>query len=142
MMGILRKLDKVEKEKGFTLLEVLISLAIIGIALVVILKVQFYNLKLCTESKNVLLAKMLAQEKMAKVELTDELHPHLISSPLEGEDRGEGVFEKNKDFSWILNSDEVEKGLRKVDLKVIWKEGNLLKDFCITTYLITANKAE
>ena len=130
MMGILRKLDKVEKEKGFTLLEVLISLAIIGIALVVILKVQFYNLKLCAESKNILIAKMLAQEKMAKVELTEELEVE------------EGAFPENKDFSWILNSDEVEKGLRKVDLKVIWKEGNLLKDFCITTYLITANKAE
>ena len=105
-------------------MEVLISLAIIGIALVVILKAQFYNLKLCAESKDILIAKMLAQEKMAKVELTEEL------------EAGEGIFPENKDFSWVLDSQIVEEDLKKVDLKVIWKEGNLLKDFSVTTYLI------
>ena len=36
----------------------------------------------------------------------------------------------------MLDSDEVEEGLKKIDLKVLWKEGNLLKDFSVTTYLI------
>ncbi len=112
------------KSKGFTLLEVLISLAIIALALTVILKGQFYNLKVCAESKNILIAKILAQEKMAEVELTEELK-------VEG-----GIFPENKDFSWVLDSDEVEEGLKKVDLKVFWKEGNLTKDFSITTYLL------
>ncbi|MCK4244922.1 MAG: prepilin-type N-terminal cleavage/methylation domain-containing protein [Candidatus Omnitrophica bacterium] len=112
------------KNKGFTLLEVLISLAIIALALTVILKAQFYNLKLCAESKNILIAKILAQEKMAEVELTEELEV------------GEGIFPENKDFSWALGSNEVEENLKEVNLTITWKEGNLTKDFCITTYLL------
>lgn len=128
---------RINKNKGFTLLEALVSLAIIALALTVILKAQFYNLKVCSETKNTLLAKMLLQKKMAEVELGEELYPHL-SPPLS---RGR-VKEGGEDFSWVLNSEEVKEGLKEVNLTISWKEGALIKDFCVTTYLLTANKAE
>ena len=112
------------KNKGFTLLEALVSLAIIALALTVILKAQFYNLKVCSEAKNMLLAKMLLQKKMAEVELDEEVEV------------GDGIFLENKDFSWALDSDEVKEGLKEVNLTISWKEGALIKDFSVTTYLL------
>ena len=126
MMGTLKK--------GFTLLEVLVSLAIIAFALTAILKTQFYNLKVCAESKNILTVRMLAQKKMAEIELFDELYPHLLPPPFRGR-----IEEREEDFSYTVRFDEVEKNLKEINLKVIYKEGNLTKDFCITT-LFTATR--
>ena len=93
MMGIWKKrgrgrIHPTRKRRGFTLLEVLVSLAIIAFALTAILKTQFYNLRTCSESKNILIVRMLAQKKMAEIELSDELKAE------------EGVFPENKDFSY------------------------------------------
>ena len=118
----------VNMKKGFTLLEVLISLAIIAFALTAILKTQFYNLKVCAESKNILIARILTQKKMAEIELSDELKAE------------EGVFPENEDFSYMVNFNEVEKNLKEVNLKIIYREGNLTKDFSVTTYLLTTDK--
>ncbi|PIX76605.1 MAG: hypothetical protein COZ37_07025 [bacterium (Candidatus Ratteibacteria) CG_4_10_14_3_um_filter_41_18] len=114
-------------KRGFTLLETLISLAIIALALTVILKNQFYNLKLCSESKNMLVAEILAREKMAEIDLFGAV------------EREQGVFRENQDFSWVLDFSEIEKNLKEVNLKVIWKEGKLAKDFSVTTYLLATN---
>ena len=118
MMGIWKK------EGAFTLLEVLVSLAIIAFALTAILKTQFYNLKVCAESKNILTVRMLAQKKMAEIELFDELKAE------------EGVFPENEDFSYTVRFDEVEKNLKEINLKIIYKEGNLMKSFSVSTYLL------
>ena len=121
------KLSNVNCSFGFTLLEVLVSLAIIAFALTAILKTQFYNLRTCAESKNIFIVRMLAQKKMAEIELSDELKAE------------EGVFPENKDFSYTVRFDEVEKNLKEVNLKIIYREGNLRKDFYITT-LVTTEK--
>lgn len=101
------------KKKGaFTLLEVLVSLAIIAFALTAILKTQFYNLKVCAESKNILTVRMLAQKKMAEIELSDELYPHLLpgaSLPFRGR-----IEEREEDFSYMVRFDDVEKNLKEV----------------------------
>ncbi len=122
-------------KKGFTLLEVLVSLAIIAFALTVILQAQFYNLRTCNESKDILLAGMLAREKMAQIELSEELHPQLHSSPFVGR-----IEEGGEDFSYRVRFDEVEKNLQEVNLNIIYKEGNLKRNFSITTYLLTTDK--
>ena len=117
-------------KNGFTLLEVLVSLAIIAFALTAILKTQFYNLKVCAESKNILIARILTQKKMAEIELSDELKAE------------EGIFPENEDFSYTVRFDEVEKNLKEINLKIIYQEGNLTKDFSVTTYLLDTNKYE
>ena len=104
-------------------MEVLVSLAIIAFALTAILKTQFYNLKVCAESKNILTVRMLAQKKMAEIELSDELKAE------------EGVFPENEDFSYMVRFDDVEKNLKEINLKVIYKEGNLKKGFSVVTYI-------
>ena len=108
----------------------LVSLAIIAFALSAILKTQFYNLKVCAESKNILIAEMLAQKKMAEIELSDELKAK------------EGVFPENEDFFYTVRFDEVEKNLKEINLEIIYKEGNLTRDFSVTTYLLTTNEHE
>ncbi len=103
-------------------------MAIIAFALTAILKTQFYNIKVCAESKNILIVRMLAQKKMAEIELSDELKAE------------EGVFPENKDFSYAVNFNDVEENLIEVNLKIIYKEGNLMKDFSVSTYLLTTDK--
>ncbi len=56
--------------KGFTLLEVMISVAIIAIALTVLLGSQSQSLALANESKFGTTAALLAQKKMAELELS------------------------------------------------------------------------
>ena len=111
------------RSRGFTLLEVLVSLAIIAFALTAILQTQFYNLKVCAESKNILIARILTQKKMAEIELSDDLKAE------------EGVFPENKDFSYAVNFNDVQENLKEINLKVIYKEGNLMKDFSVITYV-------
>jgi len=81
-------------------------------------------LKVCAESKNILTVRMLAQKKMAEIGLFDELKAE------------EGVFSENEDFSYAVRFDEVEKNLKEVNLKIIYKEGNLTKSFSVSTYLL------
>jgi len=112
-------------------------LAIIAFALTAILKTQFYNLKVCAESKNILIVRMLAQKKMAEIELSDELKAEEGSHPVDGM---EGVFPENKDFSYAVNFNDVQENLKEINLKVIYKEGNLMKNFSVITYLLTTDK--
>ena len=53
---------------GFTLLEVLISMALIGIALLGIFRLQGQNLGLQSEARFLTVARFLAQERMASIQ--------------------------------------------------------------------------
>lgn len=63
-------------ECGFTLLEVMVSLSIIAIGLTVLLTSQSQSLSLANEAKFGTVASLLAQSKMAEIELlqTEDLY--------------------------------------------------------------------
>jgi general secretion pathway protein I len=58
-----------ERRRGFTLLEVMVALAVIGIALLPLLTLQRQNLRSIVRSRDVTCAALLAQEMMARAEL-------------------------------------------------------------------------
>ncbi len=57
-----------KKKAGFTLLEVMIAMAILAIALVAVFQMQSQSISMSTESRFMTTASLLAQSKMADIE--------------------------------------------------------------------------
>ncbi len=64
---------KRNKAKGFTLLEVMIAIAILAIALVSIFQLQSQSISMSTDSRFMTTAALLAQSKMVEVETNSSL---------------------------------------------------------------------
>jgi general secretion pathway protein I len=110
-----------KKNSGFTLLEVMIAMAIIAIALVAVFGSQSQSLSLANEAKFNTTAALLAQGKMAEIEI------------LKGEDlaSNSGDFgEDFPDYRWDLTvsdvafagAEEVLDRLKQISLSVTWGE--------------------
>ncbi len=111
------------KHKGFTLLEVMLSLSIIAIALTAMLGSQSQSVSLAGDAKFNTTAAFLAQGKMAELEAEE---PAALSP-------GSGDFgESFPDYTWEVTLKEVPIGLpfhvsedlKQIDLRVSWGGGN------------------
>lgn len=121
----LKKSQKHNSGEGFTLLEVLIAVVILGSSLAVLLGSVNHNLVLVSDSKNLSIAKMLAQNKMAEIELQG--YPDLKEE--------EGEFKDYPGFKWYLsvtplNISALETDIRVVNMRITWDNEN--KNFEIT----------
>ncbi len=119
--------------RGFTLLEVLISLAIIAIVLITCLRAQNQSIRLYHLSRDMTIATILARQKMGEIELAG--FPEL------GED--EGDFEDTfPGFSWqrSVSTTPFEEA-RRVALSIMWKEGIRERRVDVIAY-ITNTKVE
>lgn len=110
---------------GFTLLEVLVAVAILGSALAVLLSAVNRNLIIASDSKNLAIAGMLAQKKLSEIELEGFPEPR----------REQGEFEEAPGFTWqlsviLINIRQLGIEIRAIHLVVMWDEGK--KDFEIT----------
>lgn len=110
-----------QKSPGFTLLEVMVAMAIIAIALTAVLGSQSQSVSLATEAKFSTTAVLLAQDKLAEIEA--EKIGDLTS--------GSGDFgEDFPGYRWNLrvtdtSFDELEETsdhLKQIDLIVSWGE--------------------
>jgi|GEM_PF-372698 len=111
---------------GFTLLEVIIAVAILGASLAILLGAVNKNLILASRSKNLSIASSLAQQKLGEIELA--------GYPEVGEEQG--VFEESPGFSWYLsvlpyNIEQLGTEIRVVLLTVTWDEGQ--KELTVAT---------
>jgi len=103
---------------GFTLLEVMIAVAIIAIALMALLDSQSQGLSLANESRFNTTASLLAQGKMAEIEAITE-KPNLLS---DSGDFGDDF----PDYAWQLSVQDVSfegvgkisDHLKRIDLEV------------------------
>ena len=112
-------------QPGFTLLEVLVAVAILGAALAVLLGAVNKDLILASQSKNLVVASALAQRKLSEIELE--------GFPEEGEKEGE--FAEAPGFKWFvsvtpLGLPGLDTEIRVVRLLITWDEGK--KDFEVT----------
>ena len=113
-------------KSGFTLLEVIIAVAIIGSSLAILLGAVNKNLVLASQSKNITIASFLAQRKMGEIEVE--------GLPAIGNQ--EGVFEEHPEFRWYLsvqpyNIEQLGTEIRIVILTVSWDEGS--REFTVAT---------
>ncbi|MFI5322315.1 MAG: prepilin-type N-terminal cleavage/methylation domain-containing protein [Thermodesulfobacteriota bacterium] len=114
------------RSAGFTLLEVIIAVAIIGSSLAILLGAVNKNLILASESKNLSIASFLAQRELSEIET--EGYPEIGNQ--------EGAFEDYPEFNWYesvqpYNIQQLSTEIRIVILTITWGEGN--KEFSVAT---------
>jgi general secretion pathway protein I len=114
-------------EPGFTLLEVMIALAILALVGVAFLRAQASSVRLVNESVQVSLGTLLAKEKMAELEGARTLEPGKKSGTAE---------EAWMPFRWEqkITSGEIPT-LRKVQVTVFWTDGGVERKMEFTRYL-------
>lgn len=112
---------------GFTLLEVMIALAILSIVAVAFLRSQAGSVRLIEEARYISLATLLAKEKMAELESKGFAEPGKSSG-----ERGDSF----PGFGWERKVSATEVwNVQKVEIKVWWKEGNRERSQQFVTYL-------
>jgi general secretion pathway protein I len=106
---------------GFTLLEVMIALAIIAITLVTLLASQSQSLSLASEAKFNTTAALLAQSKIAEVEAEN---PEDLASDSGdfGEDFPNYHWDLTVSYLGFAGAEEALDYLRQIDLVVSWGE--------------------
>jgi len=119
------KIPQNSQKLGFTLLEVLVAVVILGTALAVLLAAVNRNLVLASKSKNLTIAGILAQKKITEVEL--EGFPEIREQ--------QGEFEEAPGFKWFLSVRPFEISqlgteIRVIRLLITWDEGE--EDFEVT----------
>ena len=126
------------EELGFTLLEVLVAVAIVGITLVGLLRLHLLSLDATLAAQDLTTAVLLAEGKMATF---------MAQSPQEGEDQGQFDGPDMERFSWTTSvadydidpggqNDGREEaiGIRHVTVSVHWREGNRDRSYSLETY--------
>lgn len=119
------RIKHTKSNNGFTLLEVLVAVAILGAGLTVLLGAVNRNLIMASQSKNLSIAGLLAQRKLAEVEL--EGYPEIRQE--------QGQFEEAPEFKWFLtvvpyNIANLDTEIRIVILRITWDDGK--KDFQVS----------
>ena len=111
---------------GFTLLEVMIALAILSLVAVAFLRAQASSVHLVDESVQISLATLLAKEKMAELESNGFPEP--------GRTSGDGG-EDFPLFHWeqVVSSTE-NLNLRKAVVRILWMEGTRERSLELMTY--------
>lgn len=113
--------------KGFTLLEVMVALAVLSLALVVLFSQQATSLSQGIEARIMTKATLLAQERMVGVITQEPL--------IEGEEEGE-TEDSTPPFTWKQTVEESTiEGMKKITVLVQWKEGEKARDVRLVTYV-------
>lgn len=127
------------EQRGFTLVEVMVALVIIGVAMVTLLATQVGSIRSYADAKVITVCSLLADKKMAELESGEYPEP--------GEQ--EGVFEDNEHYSWSLYVNETDlEQLREVTLEVSlapregFEEDGGLAAVTIQTYIADPGEEE
>ena len=113
--------------KGFTLIEIMVSLAILGISLVVLLGLRNRDLAISSEANHIVVATLLAHERVALFSLEQDKDL--------GERKG-GFEEPYQDYKWALTLSETGfPKIKELSINVIWNEQNREEKVLVTTYI-------
>jgi general secretion pathway protein I len=111
---------------GFTLLEVMIALAILALVGVAFLRAQAGSIRLLDESNQISLATLLAREKMAELEG--------MGFPEVGKNSGPGG-EAHPSLRWeqVVTTTDLP-AIRKALVRVLWKDGTRERTLELVAY--------
>jgi general secretion pathway protein I len=115
-----------KKKNGFTLLEVMIALAILAMVGVAFLRAQAGSVRLLDESSQISLATLLAREKMAELEG--------MGFPEVGKNSGPGG-DAFPQFQWeqVVTATDLPV-LRQALVRVLWKDGTRERTLELVAY--------
>ena len=133
-------------QRGFTLMEVLISLAILALALPILLGLRNWDLDLHTRAKELMTATMLAQEKLAETELgavlpLGEAGGEFLLTPL-GSQATPQMTNRPANYRWKrIVSPTPLPTIREIKIQVLWPRGNRDEMVEVSTYAFSASPA-
>ena len=110
-----------EKEAGFTLLEVMVAIALMGIALTAVLGSQSQGVSLASEAKFNTTAALLAQGKIAEIELAT-LEDLISDSGDFGEDFPGYLWEVTVRDIVLDEAEDASDHVKQIDVEVFWGE--------------------
>lgn len=121
-------LKKRRNSKGFTLMEVLISIGLIAIALVAVFRLQAQNLDFQAEARNITLTRYLAMERLSII--------HARQNPGEGSDSGD-FGEDFPDYAYeeVIEAVQDQEGLYRAKVTVFPKENRKTYSLTVETCL-------
>jgi general secretion pathway protein I len=104
-------------QRGFTLLEVMVAVAILALVLVTLMGVKNGSTRDVMLADHITTATLLAKRMMTETLLTGTLTPK--------EDEGEFPEDEFKDYTWkkTISLVPIEVKLLEVRVAVLWKEG-------------------
>lgn len=124
------------KEEGFTLLEILVALAIMSIALVVIFQLFSANMRGIAASGDYMHAAMLAESQMREVLDNDDLAPKSWSKVT---DDGQTVDASVTEVD-TKRTENLPVKLLKIDVTVHWTNGSRERKISLETMKLVKKK--
>lgn len=120
---------------GFTLLEVIISMALISIALLAVLRLQAMNMDLQAEAEFITTANYLAQDRISRIQCEERLSTGTASGDF-GEDFPD--FDYREEIIKIPDTEF----LFKVIVQILRHEETFSRDLSVETYLFRKPKED
>lgn len=146
--------------RGFTLLEILVAMAILSISMLALMSISGNTLVVSGRAENVTVATMLARQKMTDIEI--ELSKAMKKNEFPDEKSEEGTFDEPfEDYSWAMEirrvelpapvtgeeggiqemvgrqlTEEISKTIRELKLTIKWKELEEEQSFDIVTHIV------
>jgi len=121
------------KNNGFTLIEIMVSIAILSIGLIVILQGFTSSLNTLGVCRNNLEASLFAEERMADLEIDIKQNKYVFTRELSGSEQ-----KGNLGFQWrIAMTPEIQQEeLNRVLTTVSWQEGKRKGVNSLDTFLV------
>ncbi|MBA2487409.1 MAG: prepilin-type N-terminal cleavage/methylation domain-containing protein [Nitrospira sp.] len=127
-------------ERGFTLLEVMLALAILGLALPVLLGLRNRDIELFEHARTVTTATFLAQEKLFEIEIMPFPPIGEQTGDFQNPPPGSQIQVEDKDrasrFRWarMVSATPLEV-VREVRVRVSWARGETEEKVEVTSYV-------
>lgn len=132
----IRRSRLLREKAGFTLLEILVALSLLGLAVTVVLQLFSANLKSLSASEGYVACIIEAQAKMR--ELLED--PDLAEGTHNGLTRNGYPYEMKVTEVEKERSENLPQKLMAVEIKVLWKEGLREKAVSLTTFKMRGKK--
>ncbi len=126
---------RIVRARGFTLLEILIALVVLGVALTGLLQLEALGVRLRSQAQELTVATFLLQSRMADVELAAlERFPDLGTT--------DGDFgETYPGYRWEMTVVETPFPIvREVRVRVLWRTGAREEHLELTNYVVEPGK--
>ena len=122
--------------RGFTLIEILIALAIFSIGILAVAKMQLWNVKNTTTGNLTTMATMLGRGQIEELKRHDINDPELDidhyedpNNPIDADGNSGGIFSR----SWDVTNPLGGSATRRIDVEVSWSRQGQNRSVVLTT---------